>query len=64
MLGHAPSAQDALPAGDPALCLLNLASDMGLGWSFGDVGNCTFWISPRHLAGREFDKVWATIEGH
>jgi hypothetical protein len=63
MLGHAPSAQEPLFPGDPTVCLLNLASDHGLGWMFGDVGNCTFWIKPDDLARRDFSRVWGTIEG-
>jgi len=64
MLGHAPSAQDASPVDDPTLCLLNLDSDGGVGWMFGDVGYCSFWIAPADLARRDFSRVWATIQGH
>ena len=64
MLGHAPSAQDPLHPDDPTICLLNLASDHGLGWMFGDVGNCTFWIRPADLARKDFTRIWGTIEGH
>ena len=64
MLGHAPSAQEALPADDPTICLLNLDTDRALGWSFGDGGQCTFWITPRDLARRDFSKVKGTIVGH
>jgi hypothetical protein len=64
MLGHAPSAQESLSPGDPTVCLLNLASDDGMGWMFGDVGNASFWIRPDDLARRDFAKAWATIEGH
>ncbi len=64
MLGHAPSAQEALSVNDPTVCLLSLSTDGGLGWMFGDVGECTFWISPQDLARRDFSRVWGTIEGH
>lgn len=64
MLGHAPSAQDPLHPDDPTLCLLNLASDAGLGWMFGDVGNAAFHISPAELAGQDFSKVKAEVAGH
>jgi Domain of unknown function (DUF1963) len=64
MLGHAPSAQQALPADDPTICLLNLESDSAVGWSFGDDGQCAFWIAPRDLARRDFSKVEGTIVGH
>lgn len=64
MLGHAPSAQSPQPPDEPSICLLNLASDYGLGWMFGDVGNCTFWIEPEDLARRDFETVTGVIEGH
>jgi hypothetical protein len=64
MLGHAPSAQDPLLASDPTVCLLNLPSEDAIGWMFGDMGEATFWIAPRDLAGRGFSKAWGTIEGH
>lgn len=50
MLGHAPSSQKPLPPHDPTVCLLHLS------------GDCTFWITPRALARRDFSKVWRTIE--
>jgi uncharacterized protein YwqG len=64
MLGHAPSSQDAAPADAPDLCLLNLASDRGLGWSFWDAGEITFWISPEDLAARDFSRVRLSVNGH
>ncbi|MBO9695737.1 MAG: DUF1963 domain-containing protein [Sphingopyxis sp.] len=64
MLGHAPASQGAKAADDPEICLLNLASDSGLGWSFGDAGECSFWIAPGDLARRDFSRVRGTIEGH
>lgn len=64
MLGHAPAAQDAKAADDPNICLLNIASDKGLGWSFGDAGECSFWIAPADLAARDFSRVRGTIQGH
>ena len=64
MLGHAPASQDAEPADGADICLLNIASDRGLGWSFGDAGECSFWITPSDLAARDFSRVRGTIEGH
>jgi hypothetical protein len=64
MLGHAQSAQEARPVGDPTVCLISLASQSATGWMFGDVGEATFWIAPEDLAAREFDRAWATVEGH
>ncbi|HYR28653.1 MAG TPA: YwqG family protein, partial [Thermoanaerobaculia bacterium] len=52
MLGHAPSAQSPMFPEEPTVVLLNLTSDRGLGWSFGDGGYCTFWIEPEDLAAR------------
>lgn len=64
MLGHAPSSQQARATDDPTVCLLNLASDAGLGWMFGDVGEASFWISPDALSRRDFGAAFATLEGH
>ena len=64
MLGHAPSAQNPLDPGESTLCLLNLASNRGIGWSFGDAGYCTFFVEPDDLAAREFSGAWGTIEGY
>lgn len=64
MLGHAPSAQNPLFPEETTVCLLNLTSDKGLGWSFGDGGYCTFWIEPEDLANRDFSKAWGVIEGY
>lgn len=64
VLGHVPASQGAKPADDPEICLLNIASDKGLGWSFGDAGECSFWITASDLAARNFSRVRGTIEGH
>lgn len=64
MLGHAPASQEAPAADGSEICLLNLASDGGLGWSFGDAGECSFWIAPDDLARRDFSRVRGMIEGH
>lgn len=64
MFGHPPSAQEPLHPDDTTLCLLNLASDAGLGWMFGDVGNATFYILPADLARKDFSKVKAEVVGH
>ncbi|MBA3942074.1 MAG: hypothetical protein C0520_12765 [Sphingopyxis sp.] len=64
MLGHAPSSQQARMTDDPTVCLLNLASDAGLGWMFGDVGEATYRIEPDALARGDFAAVRASLEGH
>lgn len=64
MLGYAPSSQQALGTDNPEICLLSLASDQGLGWMFGDVGEATFYILPEDIEARSFDRVEAGVEGH
>lgn len=64
MLGLPPQSQQSVPVDEPDICLLNLPSDSGLGWSFGDAGEATFWISPEDLATRDFSRVRGVIEGH
>jgi uncharacterized protein YwqG len=64
MLGLPPASQQAVSAEESDICLLNLASDSGLGWSFGDAGEATFWISPEDLAARDFSRVRGVIEGY
>lgn len=63
MLGHAASTQTPRLVDDPAICLLQLASQAPNGWMFGDMGECTFWIRPDDLARGDFSKAWATIAG-
>lgn len=64
MLGHAPASQEAQPVDGPEICLINIASDSGLGWSFGDAGECSFWIHRTDLAKQDFSKVQAMVEGY
>jgi uncharacterized protein YwqG len=44
--------------------LLQLDSDYGINWMWGDVGTLTFWISKKDLAARRFDKAFMTMAGH
>lgn len=44
--------------------LLQLCYDDIMGWRFGDVGVFQFWISPKNLKKRRWDKVSVTFEGH
>jgi len=46
------------------LLLLQLGSDPGLDWMWGDVGVLQYWIAPDDLAARRFDRVAVTVEGH
>jgi uncharacterized protein YwqG len=64
MLGLPALSQQSVSTDDPDICLLNLPSDTGLGWSFGDAGECTFWITQEDLAACDFSRVRGTIEGH
>ena len=64
MFGNAPSAQNPQPPDSPEIVLLNLSTDYGLGWSFGDAGFCTYWIMEGDLAKRDFSKTWGSIKGH
>jgi hypothetical protein len=64
MLGHAPASHQARDVDDPTLCLLNLDTDLALGWNFaGSDGQCTFWITPRDLARRDFSNVEGRLDG-
>jgi hypothetical protein len=64
MLGHAPASHQACSVDDPLICLLNIDTDLALGWNIADIGGqCTFWITPRDLARRDFSNVKGTIDG-
>ncbi|HST60985.1 MAG TPA: DUF1963 domain-containing protein [Longimicrobium sp.] len=63
MLGHSPGPHVARPVGDPTICLLNLDTDLALGWYFGEGGQCTFWITPGDLARRDFSRVEGRLDG-
>lgn len=64
MLGHSPAPHVARLVDDPMICLLNLDTDLALGWNFADQeGQCTFWITPRDLAHRDFSKVQGIADG-
>jgi uncharacterized protein YwqG len=64
MFGYAPASQGSAPLDSGPVCLLQLATDNGLEFMFGDVGEATFWIKPKDLAAKRFDKAWATLAGH
>lgn len=57
MLGHSPASDNATSVDEPAICLLNLASDGALGRFFDEAGYGSFWIEPDDLARRDFSKV-------
>jgi hypothetical protein len=64
MLGHVPSSQGAMPVDSDTVCLLQLTTDDAIDFTFGDVGEATFWIEADDLANRRFDTVRATMQGH
>jgi Domain of unknown function (DUF1963) len=64
MLGHAPASQEAKSVESETLCLLQLATDWGVGMEFGDVGEAAFWINPDDLSQNRFENAWVTLQGH
>ncbi|QAY75614.1 DUF1963 domain-containing protein [Sphingosinicella sp. BN140058] len=63
MLGYARTWQPPAHRDDPIVGLLQLASDSALGWQWGDIDHCGFWIATSDLARRDFSRAWLTIEG-
>ncbi|WP_167737684.1 DUF1963 domain-containing protein [Sphingomonas parva] len=63
MLGHPPVVPQLDRPDDPAVCLLTLASEQALGWQWGDIDNCVFWVGTAALAGGDFTGVRAALEG-
>ncbi len=64
MLGHSPARHIAHPVDDdPTICLLNLDTDLALGWYIGEGGQCTFSITPGDLARRDFSRVEGRLDG-
>lgn len=64
MLGHAPASQEAVSIESSDVCLLNLSWDKQIEFEFGDVGEATFWIRSDDLAAMQFDRAWASVQGH
>lgn len=64
MLGHASNEQSqADRLGKDHALLLQLASDGGMNWMWGDCNTLQFWIRLQDLAARRFDKVVVTFAG-
>lgn len=64
MLGWGTEVQDVVQRRQDDVLLLQLASDHGIRWIWGDCGVIQFWISPDDLANRRFDRVVTTFAGH
>jgi len=68
MLGHADLIQGSMlddqtpAAGDEWVLLLQLGSDNGLDWMWGDAGHLYFWISRRDLERGEFSRMWQRLQ--
>jgi uncharacterized protein YwqG len=68
MLGYADLIQSSMledqtaTAGDEWVLLLQLGSDDGLDWMWGDSGTLYFWISRQDLAKCDFSKVWQRLQ--
>ncbi|WP_313622611.1 DUF1963 domain-containing protein [Achromobacter sp.] len=55
---------DAVEGPQNQLLLLQIASDNGMDWCWGDVGAYYFWIRPEHLAAGDFSNVEMRLESH
>lgn len=64
MLGHPPAIQDeTILRAEQQILLLQLDSDYGMEWIWGDVGHLQFWVLPEDLAAKNFDNVEVTLSG-
>lgn len=65
MLGAGLDVQNA-PAefGGAHVLLMQLDTDYGLGWMFGDCGVLQYWIAPDDLAAGRFDRAFLTLDSH
>ncbi|HJQ56083.1 MAG TPA: DUF1963 domain-containing protein [Vineibacter sp.] len=62
MLGYGKNSQgQADRLGRDHLLLMQLDTDYGIKWLWGDCGTMQFWIKPRDLAERRFDSVIVTM---
>lgn len=55
---------DAIERPTNQLLLLQIASDDGMDWCWGDVGAYYFWIRPQHLDAGDFSGVEMSLECH
>lgn len=53
---------DAAERPPTSLLLLQIASDDGMDWCWGDVGAYYFWINPKHLIAEDFSSVEMWLE--
>jgi hypothetical protein len=64
MLGWGAEVQDVVSRRKDDVLLLQLDSDYGIRWMWGDLGVIQFWITPDDLANHRFDRVVTTFAGH
>ena len=55
---------DAIEGPQDPLLLLQISSDNGMDWCWGDVGAYYFWIRPQHLDAGDFSGVEMRLESH
>jgi uncharacterized protein YwqG len=63
ILGYVKSSQSLYGLHKDNILLISLRHNAMMGFNFGDVGECTFWIDKNALAQRDFSKVFGFIQG-
>lgn len=64
MLGWGTEVQDVVSEHQQDVLLLQLDSDYGIRWMWGDCGVIQFWIGADDLRDLRFDRVMTTFAGH
>ena len=64
MLGWGREVQDVVHRHQDDVLLLQLDTDYGIRWMWGDCGVTQFWINSDDLAARRFDRAMTTFAGH
>lgn len=64
MLGHPANIQGAGDHFPEIALLIQFFYDLGMAWSFGDVGAFQFWIDPTDLEAGRWDRASVTFECH
>lgn len=63
ILGYVKSSQSLFGLHKDNILLISLRHNRMMGFDFGDVGECTFWIDKNALAQRDFSEVFGFIQG-